>query len=30
VIELQAPGGKRMNAKDYLCGHPVDFERVKA
>lgn len=23
VLELQAPGGKRMNAKDYLRGHPV-------
>ncbi len=30
VIELQAPGGKRMNAKDYLRGHPVDFKRVNA
>ncbi|MBR3741497.1 MAG: methionyl-tRNA formyltransferase [Clostridia bacterium] len=28
VIELQAPGGKRMNAKDYLRGHPVHFEKV--
>ena len=28
VIELQAPGGKRMNAKDYLRGHPVSFEWV--
>lgn len=25
IIELQAPGGKRMNAKDYLRGHPVDY-----
>ena len=25
VIELQAPGGKRMNAKDYLRGHPVSY-----
>ena len=24
VIELQAQGGKRMNAKDYLRGHPVN------
>lgn len=23
VLELQAPGGKRMNAKDYLRGHPI-------
>ncbi len=30
VVELQAPGGKRMNAKDYLRGHPVDFEAVNA
>ncbi len=28
VIELQAPGGKRMNAKDYLRGHPVSDEKV--
>ena len=25
VLELQAPGGKRMNAKDYLRGHPVSY-----
>jgi len=25
VTELQAPGGKRMNAKDYLRGHPVSY-----
>ena len=25
VLELQAPGGKRMNAKDYLRGHPVSW-----
>ena len=30
VLELQAPGGKRMNAKDYLRGHPVSFERVNS
>ncbi|MBQ6256895.1 MAG: methionyl-tRNA formyltransferase, partial [Clostridia bacterium] len=30
VVELQAPGGKRMNARDFLRGHPVDFERVNA
>ena len=24
VLELQAQGGKRMNAKDYLRGHPMD------
>ena len=23
VVELQAQGGKRMNAKDYLRGHPI-------
>ena len=28
VIELQAPGGKRMNAKDYLRGHPVSYRSV--
>ena len=25
ILELQAPGGKRMNAKDYLRGHPVSW-----
>ena len=29
VMELQAPGGKRMNAKDYLRGHPVSYSSVK-
>ena len=29
VIELQAPGGKRMNAKDYLRGHPVSYMEVE-
>ena len=29
VIELQAPGGKRMNAKDYLRGHPVSYTEVE-
>ena len=29
VIELQAPGGKRMNARDYLRGHPVSYRSVK-
>ena len=29
VIEMQAPGGKRMNAKDYLRGHPVSYTEVK-
>lgn len=29
VIELQAPGGKRMNAKDYLRGHPVSYTACK-
>ena len=29
VRVLQAPGGKRMNAKDYLRGHPVTEESVK-
>ena len=28
VIELQAPGGKRMNARDYLRGHPVNYTEV--
>lgn len=28
VLELQAPGGKRMNAKDYLRGHPVSYTAV--
>ena len=23
IVDLQAPGGKRMNAKDYLRGHPT-------
>lgn len=27
VVEMQAPGGKRMNAKDYLRGHPVSYTR---
>lgn len=26
IIELQAQGGKRMNAKDYLRGHPISAE----
>ncbi|MBE5783849.1 MAG: methionyl-tRNA formyltransferase [Clostridiales bacterium] len=26
VIELQAQGGKRMNAKDYLRGHPMSVK----
>ena len=25
VVEMQAQGGKRMQAKDYLRGHPVSF-----
>ena len=25
VLEMQAPGGKRMNPKDYLRGHPVSY-----
>ena len=25
VLELQAPGGKRMDARDYLRGHPVSY-----
>ena len=29
VIEMQAPGGKRMNARDYLRGHPVSYRSVK-
>ena len=23
ILQLQAPGGKPMNSKDYLRGHPV-------
>lgn len=30
VLELQAPGGKRMNAKDYLRGHPVAYTECLA
>ena len=29
VLEMQAPGGKRMNPKDYLRGHPVSYSAVK-
>ena len=29
VMELQAPSGKRMNARDYLRGHPVSYKSVK-
>ena len=29
VLEMQAPGGKRMNPKDYLRGHPVSYTAVK-
>ena len=29
VLELQAPGGKRMNPKDYLRGHPVSCAACK-
>lgn len=25
IVDLQVPGGKRMNAKDYLRGHPVAY-----
>lgn len=25
ILELQAQGGKRMNARDYLRGHPVSY-----
>ena len=25
ILELQAPGGKRMNPKDYLRGHPTAY-----
>ena len=28
VLEMQAPGGKRMNPKDYLRGHPVSYTEV--
>ena len=27
VVEMQAQGGKRMSAKDYLRGHPIQAER---
>ena len=29
ILELQAPGGKRMNAKDYLRGHPVSYTECR-
>ena len=29
VVELQAPGGKRMNANDYLRGHPVNYTECR-
>ena len=29
VLELQAPGGKRMNAKDYLRGHPQPYTECR-
>ena len=29
ILEVQVQGGKRMNATDYLRGHPVCFEKVK-
>lgn len=29
VLEMQAPGGKRMQAKDYLRGHPVSYTECK-
>ena len=27
ILELQAEGGKRMMAADYLRGHPMDTEK---
>lgn len=29
VLELQAPGGKRMSAAAYLAGHPIDLRSEK-
>ena len=29
VLELQAPGGKRMSAAAYLAGHPIDLRSKK-
>ena len=29
IIELQAPGGKRMQAVDYLRGHPAAWQRCE-
>ena len=29
VLDLQSPGGKRMNAKDYLRGHPASWQRCE-
>ncbi len=28
VLEMQAPGGKRMSPKDYLRGHPISYAKV--
>lgn len=28
ILQLQAPGGKPMNSKDYLRGHPIETGRV--
>ena len=28
ITELQAPGGKPMNSKDYLRGHPMPVGSV--
>ncbi len=29
ILEVQAPGGKRMRAEDYLRGHPADVRNLK-
>lgn len=29
ILEVQAPGGKRMRAEDYLRGHPADVHNLK-
>ena len=26
ILEVQAEGGKRMTAANYLCGHPVQVD----
>ena len=29
LLEIQAAGGKRMSARDYLRGNPMTFDRSK-